>query len=114
MNVNQSITLTALTNQFIPGTLVQVVWSSINVRTGPGTSYSIISTESYGAQGVIDFGTQVSNNGYIWATVTYSDGMVGWSAVQGLTSLGASGYYTENDNFWPSSIAYVTAFIFKR
>ncbi len=49
MNVNQAITFTALTNQFIPGTLVQVVWSSINVRTGPGTSYSIIATESYGA-----------------------------------------------------------------
>ncbi|MGC8673489.1 MAG: hypothetical protein ACP5TO_08360, partial [Thermoplasmata archaeon] len=68
-NVNQTITFIENNNQFNPDEVVQVVWSVINVRAGPGLSYEIIGTENYGSQGVVDFGNIVSNNGYLWIPV---------------------------------------------
>jgi len=108
-NVNQAITFIENNNQFNPDEIVQVVWSAINVRAGPGLSYEIIGTENYGSQGVIDFGNIVSNNGYLWIPVTYSDGNVGWSASEGLSPVGQATYYYENDNYWPSSNVTVIA-----
>jgi len=108
-NVNQAITFIENNNQFNPDEIVQVVWSAINVRAGPGLSYEIIGTENYGSQGVIDFGNIVSNNGYLWIPVTYSDGNVGWSASEGLSLVGQATYYYENDNYWPSSNVTVIA-----
>ena len=94
--------------QYNPGDNVAVAVSSLNVRGGPGTGYSILAAESSGSTGVIGFGGKVSDNGYVWVSVTFGS-IVGWAADEFMTDNGPSGYYTSSENFWPSAEVYVTA-----
>ena len=54
--------------------------SGLNVRTGPGTEFSIIATKPAGATG---WAVEVVNNAAantVWWKVRWDDGVVGWSA----------------------------------
>ncbi|MGC8692165.1 MAG: LysM peptidoglycan-binding domain-containing protein, partial [Thermoplasmata archaeon] len=105
--VNQTNNNTANNTSFVFNDQIEVSWSAINVRDGPGLSYSIIGTEYQGSQGIIMFGNPVENDGYLWVPVLYNDGTMGWSASEGLTLIGTANYYYEYDNFWPGSEVYV-------
>ncbi|GIV10229.1 MAG: hypothetical protein KatS3mg019_2320 [Fimbriimonadales bacterium] len=54
--------------------------SALNVRTGPGTEFSILTSKASGATG---WAFEVFNNtasGIVWWKVHWDDGVVGWSA----------------------------------
>lgn len=54
--------------------------SALNVRTGPGTEYPVITSKAAGATG---WAFEVSNNtatNTVWWKVFWDDGVVGWSA----------------------------------
>jgi N-acetylmuramoyl-L-alanine amidase len=61
------------------GDTVYVTSDSLNVRSGPGTSYAIESTLSYGTEGYVIDGP-VTANGYTWYQIEYLGGYVGWAA----------------------------------
>ena len=50
----------------------------LNVRTGPGTSYQVITAESQGSTGTITNGPTFQD-GYWWWQVNFDDGTTGWS-----------------------------------
>ncbi len=68
-------------DNYWPSSTVYVTASYLNVRTGPGTSYTIIKQEPHGAFGTIEFGRMTDNNGYVWVPVYFSDGTVGWCTI---------------------------------
>ncbi len=54
--------------------------SALNVRTGPGTEYAIITSRAAGATG---WAFEVANNtatNIVWWKIRWDDGVVGWSA----------------------------------
>jgi len=55
--------------------------ASVNVRSGAGTSYSIIKTEPSGVTGTDDNTAEKYANGYYWTVIKYSDGIRGWSVI---------------------------------
>lgn len=61
------------------GATVYVASDSLNVRSGPGTGYTIESTLSYGTEGYVIDGP-VYANGYTWWQIEYLGGYVGWAA----------------------------------
>ncbi len=61
------------------GATVYVATDSLNVRSGPGTGYTIESTLSYGTEGYVIDGP-VYANGYTWWQIEYLGGYVGWAA----------------------------------
>jgi len=67
------------TGGIVIGSTVYVTSESLNVRSGPGTSYAIESTISYGTEGYVIDGP-VSANGYTWYQIEYLGGYVGWAA----------------------------------
>lgn len=60
------------------GSIVYVTSDFLNVRSGPGTGYSIESTLSYGTEAYVIDGP-VSADGYTWWQIEYSGGYVGWA-----------------------------------
>ncbi|BCW95024.1 MAG: peptidoglycan DD-metalloendopeptidase family protein [Fimbriimonadales bacterium] len=54
--------------------------SALNVRTGPGTEFSILTTKSAGATGwaIEAFNNTAAN--IVWWKIRWDDGVVGWSA----------------------------------
>lgn len=72
------------------GDTVYVTSDMVNVRSGPGTGYSVIDTMVYGQNGLIVDGPVVAN-GYTWFELTYVGGTSdGWVAGEflGLVSTG--------------------------
>lgn len=61
------------------GDTVYVSSDSLNVRSGPGTGYTIESTLSYGTEGYVIDGPVVAD-GYTWYQIEYLGGYVGWAA----------------------------------
>ncbi len=65
---------------FSIGDTVYVTSDSLNVRSGPGTGYSVIDVITYGTNGLIIDGP-VTANGYVWYEIEYVGGTyVGWVA----------------------------------
>jgi len=61
-----------------------VTGARVNVRSGPGTQYAVLSTLSRGDQAEL-----LSQNGRGWARVRARDtGQVGWMAARFLTAAG--------------------------
>lgn len=59
------------------GMVTIVSTSGANVRSGPGTNYSIIGTASYGAELVFYGNTARDGSGVLWFQVEYGSG-TGW------------------------------------
>lgn len=77
---------------FAVGDIVVVDSASLNVRSGPGTGYTVIDTLSSGDQGVVLDGP-VSADGYTWYQINYSyGGYSGWVAGEYLSYAGGSGF----------------------
>jgi uncharacterized protein YraI len=77
---------------FTIGDTVYVTSEGLNVRSGPGTGYSVIDTMSYGQNGLIVDGP-VAADGYTWYELNYVGGTTdGWVAGDylGLVSTGGS------------------------
>jgi uncharacterized protein YraI len=75
---------------FSIGDTVYVTSDSLNVRSGPGTGYSVIDVITYGTNGLIVDGP-VTANGYVWYEIEYVGGTyAGWVASDflGLVSTG--------------------------
>lgn len=65
---------------FSIGDTVYVTSDSLNVRSGPGTGYSVIDVITYGTNGLIIDGP-VTANGYVWYEIEYVGGSyAGWVA----------------------------------
>jgi uncharacterized protein YraI len=80
------------TSGFAIGDIVAVDSISLNVRSGPGTGYSIVDTLYAGDQGVVVDGP-VSANGYTWYQVNYSfGGYTGWVAGEYLVYVSSGGF----------------------
>jgi uncharacterized protein YgiM (DUF1202 family) len=75
------------------GDVVYVASDTLNLRSGPGTGYSIVALLSNGDQGTITDGP-TSANGYRWYKVDFG-GLVGWCASRflGLQSGPPSGQF---------------------
>lgn len=58
---------------------VYVTSDNVNLRTGPGLSYSIIRAYSTGASATVTSGPTYAD-GYSWFKITMSDGNIGWMA----------------------------------
>lgn len=69
------------TTTFTPGENVQI-WSTANVRLGPGLNYGILATLSPGIPGtVVDHANGLNGvfaTGYNWWKVDFGGGLVGW------------------------------------
>jgi len=73
------------------GDMVSVSSGPLNVRSGPGTGYSIIDSMATGQNGLIVDGP-VSANGYTWYKLDYVGGAVdGWVAGEYLDYAGGGG-----------------------
>jgi len=67
----------------------QVTASSLNIRSGPGTSYSIVGSLSNGYIGYLYDPREINANGYTWVPIRKSDGTLwGWVAKQYITIIG--------------------------
>jgi len=78
---------------FAIGDTVSVTGATLNVRSGPGTGYSITDVFAYGDQALIIDGP-VSSDGYTWYEVTYGGGYyTGWVAGDYLAYVSGSGFY---------------------
>ncbi len=64
---------------FVIGDAVFVDANYVNIRSGPGTGYSIIDQLSYGATGEVIAGPS-SANGYTWYKIQYRTSATGWIA----------------------------------
>jgi hypothetical protein len=77
--------------KFLIGNRAQVT-QNLNVRTGPGVSYSEITNPDYpgyapnGTRGTVLEGP-VSADGYVWWKVRYDQGYGGWSVENGLSKI---------------------------
>lgn len=73
--------LTAVSSgPFSIGDTVYVTTDALNVRSGPGTGYSVIDVIGYGTNGLIVDGP-VSADGYVWYEMEYvGGGSAGWVA----------------------------------
>jgi len=88
--------------EFAIGDTVAVDSQTLNVRSGPGTGYTIIDYFSYGDQSVVTDGPY-SADGYTWYEVSYGDGYYsGWVAGDYLVYAGSGGFAIEQS-------VYVTA-----
>ncbi|MEM4309080.1 MAG: SH3 domain-containing protein [Thermoplasmata archaeon] len=82
--------------KFRIGDIVQTT-ANLNVRTGPGLSYSVIKTEPAGSVGKV-IGGPTSADGYTWWKIQYNDGTTGWSAENWLEKYqGGSGKFKIGD-----------------
>jgi uncharacterized protein YraI len=78
--------------EFAIGDTVAVDSQTLNVRSGPGTGYTIIDYFSYGDQSVVTDGPY-SADGYTWYEVSYGDGYYsGWVAGDYLVYAGSGGF----------------------
>lgn len=93
---------------FKPGEYVTVDVSGLNLRSGPGTGYQILSVLSYGTVGIEGYGGMISADGYTWISANFGQ-QVGWVASKFLQIGSESGEFHAGYNFWPSSEVYVTA-----
>ena len=60
-----------------PASYLTVVTNTANVRSDAGTSYSIVTTVSYGAQ-LTNLGTKLGTDGYTWYYVSTTSGQTGY------------------------------------
>ena len=90
------------TGGFDIGDTVSVVADALNVRSGPGTGYTVVDLLTYGDQGIVIDGPY-SANGYFWYELSYAGGAYsGWVAGDYLAYV-AGGEFTIGDS------VYVTA-----
>lgn len=76
---------------FSIGDTVYVTSDSLNVRSGPGTGYSVIDVITYGTNGLIIDGP-VTANGYVWYQIEYVGGTYnGWVASDFLALVSTGG-----------------------
>ncbi|EPR10558.1 SH3 domain-containing protein [Ruminiclostridium papyrosolvens] len=67
----------------------EVTASSLNVRSGPGTSYSKVGSLFNGDTGYLYDTSEVSANGYTWVPISKSDGSFwGWIALEYIQIIG--------------------------
>jgi uncharacterized protein YgiM (DUF1202 family) len=79
------------TGGFAIGDILMVTSDTLNVRSGPGTGYSVIDMLTYGNQVVVLDGP-VSADGYTWYEVSYSfGGFTGWVAGEYLAYVSSGG-----------------------
>ncbi len=77
-------TLPTTSTQFTIGQSVQTT-ASLNVRSTPSTSGTLVGTEATGVVGTVSGGPSYAN-GYWWWNVNYTNGISGWSVQNYLTS----------------------------
>lgn len=78
------------------GSSVVVNSNNVNIRSGPGTTYSVINSLSTGAAAQV-IGGPSSGNGYTWYQIQYQTSLTGWIAGTYLTlSSGPSGTFGVN------------------
>ncbi len=81
------------TGGFAIGDILMVTSDTLNVRSGPGTGYSVIDMLTYGNQVVVLDGPYVAD-GYTWYEVSYSfGGYTGWVAGEYLAYVSSGGIY---------------------
>lgn len=86
------LTLASSGGGFTIGDTVYVTSDVLNVRSGPGTGYSVIDVITYGTNGLIVDGP-VSANGYIWYEIDYVGGASdGWVAGDYLGYVSGTGF----------------------
>jgi uncharacterized protein YraI len=84
-------------NGFSIGDTVSVNTDALNVRSGPGTGYSVIDTIGYGANGLVVDGP-VFANGYTWYEIDYVGGSSdGWVASDFLSLATSGGGFAVGD-----------------
>ncbi len=66
------------------GSSVTVNSNNVNIRSGPGTTYSIIDQLNTGAAGLV-IGGPTTANGYTWYQIQYETSLTGWIAGTFLT-----------------------------
>ncbi len=82
---------------FSIGDTVYVTSDALNVRSGPGTGYSVIDLMSYGQNGLIVDGP-VSADGYTWYELNYVGGTAdGWVAGDYLALVSTGGSFAIGD-----------------
>lgn len=82
---------------FSIGDTVFVDTDALNVRSGPGTGYSVIDTIVYGTNGLIDDGP-VFADGYTWYDLNYVGGASdGWVASDFLSLASSGGSFARGD-----------------
>ena len=59
----------------------------LNVRTGPGGNYPIITSTQKGATGRVVEGPVTGSDQYTWFRIKYDFGIIGWSAENWLNLL---------------------------
>jgi uncharacterized protein YraI len=64
---------------FAIGDSVYVASTSLNVRSGPGTGYTVDDVLPYGTTAIIVDGP-IFADGYTWYEIEYSDPLYGWVA----------------------------------
>lgn len=64
---------------FVVGDTVFVDSDNVNVRSGPGTGFSIIDLANYGTVGSVIAGPSDSD-GYVWYKLQYNGSSIGWIA----------------------------------
>lgn len=64
---------------FVNGDTVAINSNNVNVRSGAGTSFSVIGQLDTGAQAQV-IGGPTSANGYIWYQIQYQGSLTGWVA----------------------------------
>jgi uncharacterized protein YgiM (DUF1202 family) len=71
---------------FVDGDEVRIVVDQTNLRSGPGTDFSVLRTLPFASEFVVNDGP-VSNGGYVWYKVTGDRGL-GWCIEQNLEATG--------------------------
>jgi hypothetical protein len=82
-------TPTAVSGGFAPGSIVEAT-DNVNVRTGPGTTNSIIGLMTTGTQATVT-GSAVANGGYLWHPLSVPGIGTGWVAGSFLAQVGPAG-----------------------
>ena len=95
----QEFTLTAPTptpvsGKFIIGDRIEVTNSvaTVNVRSAPSYSGTILGTRPTGAQGTVVAGPTVASDGSIWWNINYDTAVDGWTIDDYLQKAGSSSY----------------------
>lgn len=87
----------ASSGAFSIGDTVYVTSDTLNVRSGPGTGYSVIDVMSYGQNGLVVDGP-VAANGYTWYELNYVGGTTdGWVAGDYLALVSTGGGFAIGD-----------------
>lgn len=77
-------TVTPPSTKFSVGDRVQVTSGTLNVRSTPSTSGTLLGSQAVGVLGTV-VGGPTSANGYTWWNINYDSGADGWSVEDNLT-----------------------------